>query len=160
MVRLTRCKKCNKLLSSINEVSKYGDHGWKFSCCGTTYYKCNHETYSHICKHYHHFFYQNPQLLEKHITKCHLNQQEEVITVHLDDDIQTTSRKEISINLDNYIKTNIVSTSYEESSSLQRYFTENHCMESNAFPYEYQRIAIKKIITMACSKKGVLSLYR
>ena len=93
MVRLARCNKCNKLLSSINEVSKYGDHGWKFSCCGTTYYKCNCETCSNSGINKHRFFYQNPQLLEKHITKCHLNQQEEVITVHLDKDIQTTSRE-------------------------------------------------------------------
>ena len=64
-----------------------------------------------------------------------------------------------AINLDNYIQTKIASTSYEEASSLQNYFIENHCTENSSFPYEYQRNAIKRIITTACSKKeGVISV--
>ena len=67
--------------------------------------------------------------------------------------------EDIPINMDDYMKTNEVSTSYQKSSSIWRYFTENHCTKSNSFPYECQRNAIKKIITMACSKKeGVMSL--
>jgi len=52
-----------------------------------------------------------------------------------------------------------LTTSYQESSSLQKYFNKNYCIEEKSFPYGHQRDAIKKIITMACSKKeGVISI--
>ena len=146
MGRLTRCKKCEKFLSSVDDMSKYGDHGWKFSCCKTDYYKCNRETCSHAAQGKVTFYYCNPRHLNQHIQKFHMKEKEE---------------EDIPMNLDDYFKTKIVSTSYQESSSLQNYFTENHCLESNSFPYQHQRDAIKKMITIACSKKGgVMSLSR
>ena len=144
MVRLTRCKKCDKLLSTIQDVSKYGDHGWKFSCCKTEYYQCNRESCNHGNKERLMFFYQRLSHLETHIEHFHCHKE------------QSNPN-----NLDDYMPTSTVSTSYQESSSLQKYFNENHCMEEKSFPYEHQRDAIKKIITMACSKKGgVISLSR
>ena len=53
----------------------------------------------------------------------------------------------------------VLTTSYQESSSLQKYFNENHSIREKSFPYGHQRDAIKKIITIACSKKeGVISI--
>ena len=146
MGRLTRCKKCKRFFSSIHDMSKYGDHGWKFSCCKTDYYKCNRETCSHAAQGKKTFYYCNLRHLNQHIQKFHVKEKED---------------EDIPINLEDYFKTKIVPTSYQESSSLHNYFTENHCMESNSFPYQHQRDAIKKMITTACSKKGgVMSLSR
>ena len=77
MVRLTRCKKCGTLLSNIEVVSKYGDNGWKFTCCMTDYYKCNRDTCSHIKKIKKCFFYQHSQHLDNHINKFHIKDREE-----------------------------------------------------------------------------------
>ena len=87
-------------------------------------------------------FYQDSEHLDNHIKKFHVDQEEE-----------------IPINLNDYMDSMIVTTSYQESSSLQKYFNENYCIKEKSFPYSHQRDAIKKIITMACSKKeGVISI--
>ena len=85
--------------------------------------------------------------MDKHIEEFHIKEEEE------------EDMTNISISLDDYISNRIASTSYVESSSLETYFKENHCIESNSFPYEYQRNAIKNIITIACTqKRGVMSI--
>ena len=142
MGRLTRCKICNKLLNTINEISQFGDHGWKFQCCGTQYFQCNRATCKHSKKLKKSFFYQDSEQLNNHVEIFHKDQEEE-----------------IPINLNDYIESKVLTTSYQESSSLQKYFNENYCIEEKSFPYGHQRDAIKKIITMACSKKeGVISI--
>ena len=141
MVRTVRCKKCKRYLSSIKEIIGYSDHGWKFSCCGIQYYKCNHATCSHPQKCY--IFYQDSQHLDFHIEKYHINSEAIDITDAVGD---------------NEVENYIVSTSYEESSSIDNYFKGN-CSIDNSFPPTFQRGAIKKLITMACTQKsGVTSL--
>ena len=125
MVRLKRCKKCGTLLSSINKVVNYGDHGWKFTCCKTDYYMCNRDTCNHEKKDFRFFFYLYPQHLDKHIEEFHIKEEEE------------EDMTNISISLDDYISNRIASTSYVESSSLETYFKENYCIESNSFSHEY-----------------------
>ena len=131
MVRLSRCKKCNQLLSSIKDSVPYGSNGCKFYCCGLEYYRCLRAT----CKHKQNFklFYQNPQHLQNHLMKYH--------------PMENVMNDDQSI-----------AHSYKEGSSIGRYFEENSTFQ-NTFPTTHQRSAIKNIITMACSnKKGVLSL--
>ena len=112
MVRLTRCKKCGRLLSSIDNLVNYGDHGWKFTCCKTDYYKCNRDTCCHAKKHHRYFFYQNPEHLDNHIKEFH---GEEDIT-------------NLPISLDKYMMDKVASTSYQESLSIGTYFREYHCI--------------------------------
>ena len=144
MGRTSRCKKCQKFISSIETVFKYGDHGWKFSCCGNQYYKCNRSTCSNPNCHVL-YLYQDSYLLDKHIKKYHTIQEE----------VMTDNETNISDSSDDNMNTNTIHTSYEESSSMDKYFKEN-CSNDCTFPPIHQRNAIKKVITMACTKKEQL----
>ena len=124
-------------------MTPYGDHGWKFFCCNIPYYRCNRDT----CHHPHDtrlFFYQSNDYLKKHIEKYHANPKEE---------------EEHPILLDEYMHGNILATSYEESSSIGRYFMENCSIQDNSFTYRQQCDAIKNIIAMACNQsRGVMTV--
>ena len=136
MGKNSRCKKCTRFLYTIHDLTPYGDHAWKFSCCKTQYYKCNRDT----CNHPHRkrlFCYQSTDYLNEHIQKYHMNQNEEV---------------DAPVLLDEYVDTCISITSYEKSSSIGKYFTDNHSIGDSSFSYAKQRDAIKNIITMACNQ--------
>ena len=137
MVRLAKCKLCDKFLSTVQDISPYGSHGWKFHCCGIEYYKCKRETCTH--KQCHKLYYQDTHHLNEHIKKYHITHKE----------------KE---QIPSLLLSSKSSHSYESTSALGRYFNE-HASHSNTFPPSLQRSAIKNIITTACTKKtGVLSL--
>ena len=69
-------------------------------------------------------------------------------------DIETN----ISDSSDDNMNTNTIHTSYEESSSMDKYFKEN-CSNDCTFPPIHQRNAIKKVITMACTKKRAVMTF-
>ena len=133
----SRCKKCTRFLHTIHDLTPYGDHGWKFSCCNIQYYKCNRDTCNHADKDRSIFFYSNTEYLNNHIEKYHMNQNEE---------------EDAPVILDKYVDTCISITSYEKSSSIGNYFTDNHSIRDSSFSYAKQRDAIKNIITMACNQ--------
>ena len=154
MGKSTRCKKCGRLLHTIDDVIPYGDHGWKFYCCGEPYYKCNSNTCSYTSRQKDNkvvlFFYQKSKHLTNHIERYHINEKNNDITVEDD---------EIPIILHDTMHTNISSTSYQQSSSLGKYYTENCSIEDNSFTYAQQRDAIKRIITTACNQsRGVMTV--
>ena len=143
MGKNSRCKKCGRLLHTIKDMTQHGDHGWKLFCCNIQYYTCNHNTCNHTDDKML-FFYQNYDYLSKHIEKYHVNPKEE---------------EDNPILLDEYLHGNISATSYQESSSLGKYFIENCLIEDNSFTFGQQQDAIKRIITTACNQsKGVISV--
>ena len=143
MGKNSRCKKCGILLHKVKDMTPYGDHGWMFFCCNIPYYRCNCDT----CHHPHDtrlFFYQSNDYLKKHIEKYHENPKEE---------------EEHPILLDEYMHGNISATSYEESSSIGRYFMENCSIQDNFSIYLQQCDSIKNIIAMACNQsRGVMTV--
>ena len=141
MVRLSKCKKCNRQLSSFRTTSMFGIHGRKFQCCGIQYYKCNHFTCSHKQKKK--LFYEFPSNLNEHIGKYHLNR---------------PTDKNTSVSFLEIGKKNNLSTSYDKNSSLGKYYL-NYCSADYDFPPQQQSNAIKNIITTACANKtGVFTL--
>ena len=155
MPRKYRCRKCHTLLSSINnKSSSYGDHGWKFLCCGIEYYTCNQDTCRSNYSSNYTCYYKDPKHLDNHIQKYHMNEKEVSSPDLTDDD----DRSICPVMLEDLINTSSLKASYIESSSLCTYYTEN-CSQDQVFSFQHQRDAIKKIITMACAKKrGVWSL--
>ena len=141
MVRLSKCKICRTSLNSTRKFTPYGAHGIKFQCCGIHYYKCNRLTCSH--KQNHRLYYTNTKYLEHHIKNYHAN--------HIPPPPHTVN---------NFCKPKkgVTIPSYEQDSSLGKFFI-NNCSEDYTFSPHQQSCAIKNIITMACTKKnGVLTL--
>ena len=144
MVKNNRCKKCGELLHTIKDMTPYGDHGWKFICCNLQYYTCNRDTCNHPLNGKTLYFYQNKDYLKKHIEKYHVKQDEE---------------EDNPILLDKYMHRSIFKGSYQESSSLGKYFIENCSIQGTSFTYKQQQDAIKRIITTACNQsKGIISV--
>ena len=133
MGKSTRCKKCGRLLHTIDDVTPYGVHGWKFYCCGEPYYKYNSNTCNYTSRQNDNkavlFFYQKSKHLTNHIEKYHIHEENDDIPVEDD---------ELPIILNNTMHTNISSTSYQQLSSLRKYFTENCSVEDNSVTYAQQ----------------------